>query len=711
VNPGDPSVDAGTRGPIGSFALKHDHTFLVADVLGDVRGGADGLFTNDTRVLSFFRLTIGGLLPSLLGSGVSTDNVFFRANVTNRPLPPLGDQATPEGVIHVERSRFLWQERLYERLTLTNYGEREVPAPLMLEFDADFADIFEVRGHARPKRGRCMPAQIARTCVVFRYVGLDEVERASVVAFSQPPDLLDARHAGFSVVLPRHAQGMLYIEIGPHEAAAPSRDRFRAAAARARRSMRGKRQRGAALHTSGRLFNLWVDKSRADLALLETGLRTGPYPFAGIPWFSTPFGRDAVVTALQTLWLDPALARGVLAFLARHQAKETSTFADAAPGKIMHETRKSEMAALREVPFGRYYGGVDTTPLFVMLAGAYADRTADMPFIETLWPALTAAMAWIEGPGDSNGDGFLDYARGEASGLANQGWKDSIDSIFHADGRLPRGPIALLEVQGYVYAARRAMADLARRRGDIAGQSHWEEAAEALRTAVEARFWMDDGAFYAIALDGEGELCRVRASNAGHLLYTGLPSSERASRVTEQLLSATFDNGWGIRTVSDRAARFNPMSYHNGSVWPHDTGICATGMARYGDRAGIRRILDETFAAAHHFGMRLPELFCGFPRSTGEPPVGYPVACLPQAWSSGAVFMMLQALLGLHIDAWEQRIQVDRPELPGEVERLTVSGLTLGASRVDLVFQRAGERVTVSPVSDVPASVKVDVRI
>jgi glycogen debranching enzyme len=702
-------LDPHDRGPIASFALKHDEMFLVANVLGDIEGAADGLFRDDTRVLSTFRLSIGGVPPSLLGSGVSQDNVFFRANLTNRPLPQLGDHAMPEGIIHVERARFLWRERLYERLALTNYGERAVPAALRLEFDADFADIFEVRGHRRQACGRRLPPEVAADRVLLRYAGRDEGIRASSIAFSHRPDRLDEHRAEFNVLLQRRTRLTLYLEVGGAHDVPPDEARFRNAAALARVCMRNKRRRGARLQTSSGLFNVWLDKSRADLALLETDLPTGPYPYAGIPWFSTPFGRDAIVTALQTLWLDPTRARGVLTFLAKHQAREVSAFSDSAPGKIMHEMRKGEMCVLGEVPFARYYGGVDTTPLFVMLAGAYAQRTADLAFIETLWPALEAAMAWIEGPGDSNHDGFLDYQRGEATGLANQGWKDSVDSIFHADGRLPRGPIALLEVQGYVYAACLAMADLAGHRGDSLMQKHWRGRAERLRDAVEERFWMPEENFYALAIDGEGALCQVRASNAGHLLYTGLPSEQRAAKVTEQLLSASFDNGWGLRTLFDRAPRFNPMSYHNGSVWPHDTGLCAAGMGRYGNRSGITHLLNEVFGAAHHFGMRLPELFCGFARAAGEPPVGYPVACLPQAWSSGAVFMILQACLGLQIHGWRREIHIDRPALPGEIERLTVRNLVVGGERVDLLFQHEGDRVAVSPVDRLPETIRLRV--
>jgi len=704
------AASAEPRGPIGLFALKHDDTFLVADALGDVVGEGDGLFRDDTRVLSRWQLSIGGRPPSLLGAAISGDNVFFRANVTNRPLPPLGDSATPQGVIHLERARFIWQETLFERLRFTNYGEHQVFAPLAFGFAADFADIFEVRGIARASRGRMLNPATGERFVTLRYEGLDGMLRECAISFSEAPQSLGEASAQWSLMLPEHTRHELYIEIGPHRSS-PDRARFRAAAARARTNMRLRGRRGARSSSSRRVFDVWMDKSRADLALLTTPLPSGPYPYAGIPWFSTPFGRDGIITALQTLWLEPALARGVLSFLAENQARETSAFDDAAPGKIMHETRKGEMAATGEVPFRKYYGGVDATPLFVMLAGAYAERTGDMAFIDFLWPSLIAAMQWIDGEGDSNGDGFVDYARARPTGLANQGWKDSVDSVFHADGRFPGGPIALVEVQGYAYAARLAMADLAALRGDADAARSWHDRADATRDRVEREFWMPEHGFYGIALDGEGRLCRVCASNAGHLLYTGLPSAARAQSVTENLLSSAFDSGWGLRTLASGQARFNPMSYHNGSVWPHDTAICAAGMARYGHRSAAAHVLNECFAAAMHFGLRMPELFCGFRRTTGEPPVGYPVACLPQAWSSGAVFMLLQACLGLRIDGLRREIHVDRPELPPGIDRLAIERLCIGDEHVGLVFERRGDRVEVSSSAKFPDALRVVVRV
>jgi glycogen debranching enzyme len=682
------------REPLRLYALKHGDTFMVAEPTGDMLGDADGLFDNDTRILSHFLLSLAGSGPALLGSAVSQDNVFFTVHLTNSPLPPLGGLPTPKGVIHIERKRLLWERRLYDRITLENYGQGDATVPLALSFAADFRDMFEVRGRHRPARGRVLPPEVAQNHVLLRYEGLDGVLRSSAISFSEPPCDLSAGHAKFMLDLPANGRTELFIEIGPELVAdPPDLTRFRYAAARARWSIRSERRRGARLATPTRLFNDWIDKSAADLALLTTELPTGPYPYAGIPWFSTPFGRDAIITALQTVWLDPALARGVLTFLAHNQARERSSFRDSAPGKIMHEMRRGEMTALHELPFGRYYGGVDTTPLFVLLAGAYADRTGDLAFINELWPALTAAMAWIEGEGDSDGDGLLDYARGQRSGLINQGWKDSWDSIFHADGRFPEGPIALVEVQGYVYGACRAMADLATRRGEVDAAEHWLGQAESVRESVERRFWMEDAGMYGIAIDGHGELCRVRASNAGHVLFVGLAAPERAARVTEALASPAFDSGWGIRTLASGEPRFNPMSYHDGSVWPHDTALCAAGMARYGERERVLALLNELFEAAAHFGMRLPELFCGFTRSAGEAPIAYPVACLPQAWAAGAVFLMLQACLGLSIDGWRGEVNIDHPVLPSGVERLCIKRLLVGRNRIDLTFQRVGNRV------------------
>jgi glycogen debranching enzyme len=679
------------------MALKDGDTFLVADHWGDVKAGADGLFDNDTRLLSRFTLTVGRARPSRLSSGVTKDNVFFACHSTNRPLPPMGGRSAPAGVLHLERRRFLWDRRLFERVRMVNHGIEDILLPLTFEFDADFADIFQVRGTARPKHGETHAPILDGRRVTFSYTGLDGELRTSCLAFSEPPARLNANRADFMFSLPKGRSLDLFIECGLGASDQPDEARWRWHSIQARLAMRRRLRRGAIVE-AGRnpVLNDWLRQSRADIALLTTDLATGPYPYAGVPWFSTPFGRDGIITAWQMLWIDPGLAKGVLSYLASRQATEVNAFMDSAPGKIMHETRGGEMSVLGEVPFGLYYGGVDTTCLFIALAGAYAKRTNDYQTIRALWPNLVAAAGWMTDYGDSNGDGLIDYARAADTGLTNQGWKDSEDSIFYADGRYPKGPIALLEVQGYAFAAWKALAEMGAVLGDERAPQ-WAARADTVRALVEERYWMEDEGFYAIALDGDGEQCRAIGSNAGHLLFTGLPSPERARLVTRRMLTAEFRSGWGLRTLAKGQARFNPMSYHNGSVWPHDTALAAAGMARYGERRPVAMLLGEIYGSATHFQMRLPELFCGFVRETGEPPIAYPVACLPQAWAAGSVFLMLQSVLGLSIDAADGVVEVANPALPTGLDRLSITRLQVGDGIIDLHFQRLDHHVVVMP--------------
>lgn len=675
------------------FSLKHDDSFLVANSYGDIQGFADGFFSSDTRLLSHFTMRIGGRRPVLLGAALSQDGVYLESSLTNATILLAQGGELAQGSVYVNRTRFLWRDRMFERLAFTNYGPSPVRLPLSFTVDADFRDIFEVRGKTRPQRGVVAPPDCGPRHLRFCYEGRDGLERTMELSLSVPirPGPLRGE-IGIELRLPRGARRSIHLEVGP-EAAEPGRDRHRQHQADAHRAMRQHRRRGAAVTTSGPIFNACLGRMRSDVALLTTDRATGPYPYAGIPWFSAPFGRDGIVTALEMLWLDPELAAGVLRFLAWQQADRHDAFADAEPGKILHELRGGEMARLGEVPFGRYYGGVDTTPLFVHLAAEYARRTADVALIEELWPALGRATAWIESQLDRDPLGFLAYARAAETGLRNQGWKDSFDSVFHADGRLAPEPIRLVEVQGYAFAALRGMAELARMQGETERAAELLRRAEHLREKVETAFWMEEERFYALAIDGEGRRCDVRATNAGHLLYAGLPSAERGRAVAEALMQPDFMSGWGIRTVAKGQARYNPMSYHNGSVWPHDTAICAAGIAAYTGPKPATLALNRLLDAAMHFDKSVPELFCGFARVPGEGPVVYPVACLPQAWAAGAVFLLLRACLGLSIDARGREITVTNPSLPAGIDGLGLRNLALCGHRVDLDFARQAGRV------------------
>jgi glycogen debranching enzyme len=424
------------------------------------------------------------------------------------------------------------------------------------------------------------------------------------------------------------------------------------------------------------------------------------YPYAGVPWFSTVFGRDGIIVAMETLWLAPSIARGVLQFLAETQATEVDESREAEPGKILHELRHGEMANLGEIPFARYYGSVDATPLFVMLAGNYYERTGDKQFIKQLWPNILAAVRWMDDYGDVDGDGFVEYAPHGNKGLIQQGWKDSNDSVFHADGSLAVPPIALCEVQGYAYAAKLAAAHLSSELGDEKTRKELESQASILREKFEEAFWCEDLGIYALALDGKKHkghgVCRVRASNAGHCLFTGIASPEHARRTAESLLEEDFFSGWGIRTLATKEARYNPLSYHNGSVWPHDNALIASGFGRYGFRNLAGRImlalLDVSSVMDLH---RLPELFCGLERRTGEGPTLYPVACSPQAWAAAAPFLLIQACLGLRIEGAGNRVIFERPCLPEGIPQLSIRGLRAGPASVDLFFERQADNVRV----------------
>jgi glycogen debranching enzyme len=472
---------------------------------------------------------------------------------------------------------------------------------------------------------------------------------------------------------------------------------FQTAVESAAGALRATRAESCEIVTSNQQFNEWLERSAADLAMMITATPDGVYPDAGVPWFSTPFGRDGLITALECLWTTPSLAHGVLSFLAATQATVAEPERDAQPGKILHEMRSGEMAALGEIPFGRYYGSHDATPLFVVLAAEYYERTGDLAFIRRLWPSITAALQWMAKDGDPDGDGFIEYARESPTGLVHQGWKDSHDAVHHADGRLAEAPIALCEIQGYAFAAWRGAARLAARLGQPDRAAEWSARAGDVRRRFEDAFWSDELGTYVLALDGAKRQCAVRTSNAGQVLWSGVATADRATAVARQLMSADSFSGWGIRTLATSAARFNPMSYHNGSIWPHDNALIAAGLRRYGLRHEVLQVLSGLFDASVSMDLhRLPELFCGLARRSGERPTLYPVACNPQAWAAAAVFSLLQSALGIEVDGPHATLRLTRALLPAFLDEVHVRRLRVGSARLDLRFRRHEHDVGIS---------------
>ncbi len=660
--------------------LNHFDTFGIFDRWGDIHPHAKklhGIYHQGTRFINKMELRINGQKPLLLSSAIKENNQVLSVDLTN---PAFEDCGMAENTVHISRSQFIRNGVFCEELRFNNYGLVPCSFNVTLSFGSDFKDIFEIRGVQRKVEHPRHELIDENDKIIFDYKGLDEIHRRSEITFSADGYEIKRNLCIFHLdLLPQKThliQYSIFFNACDSELATVQYTEVK-------KAMEEERQTShrlfADIETSNEQFNHWLERSRADLLSLLSQTRYGKYPYAGVPWYNTAFGRDGIITAMETLWLAPEISKDVLRFLAQMQAKELDPAKDAEPGKILHETRSGEMANTGEIPFGKYYGTIDATPLFIMLAGMYYERTGDKETIQHIWPNIKMALHWIDNYGDLDGDGFVEYKHKAENGLTNQGWKDSFDSVMYEDGSLCEAPIALCEVQGYVYAAKKYASVLAAVFDGEDGSQKLRKEAEALKKKFNEQFWDGELGCYVLALDGNKKPCRVVTSNAGQCLFTGIVEEDKVRMLVDTLMHSDMFSGWGIRTLSAVEKRYNPMSYHNGSVWPHDTALIAYGFSLYGFQKEALEILNALFSASLFIDLqRLPELYCGFHRKSNEGPTAYPVACSPQAWSVATIFILVQACLQIKINAITKTIVFDKSELPSYLEKIAVSNLKVG---------------------------------
>jgi glycogen debranching enzyme len=702
-----------------TLVLNHGDSFGVFDRWGDivnVGGRLQGVFHCGSRYISHLEVRIFDVRPLLLSSTVSEDNDVLSVDLTN-PRIRQASLELDESMIHLHRQKFISHGVVFERLRFHNYLVEPIEVPVALSVAADFHDIFQERGFTRrAQMGHIDYVTVDDRTLEIRYEGMDGILRICRLRCSEAFEHLPPNELRLTLTLTLAPQQHvdLYVDIqliadGHGDAAPEGEPPLRML----QREIAEQKDRIAGITTSNDQFNRWMLRSRTDLVALLARKDNGYYPYAGVPWYNSVFGRDGLITGMQTLLIAPWIARDVLLHLARLQASEAEaadSALDAEPGKILHELREGELVNLGELPFKKYYGSADSTPLFIWLAGLYANRTGDQETIDRLWPHLERAMRWIDHHSGYSSSGFGTYLCHSEKGLRNQGWKDSHDAVFDEHGELVTGPIALCEVQGYIYQAKVQMARLATDRGEYDRRDTLLREAADLRTRFNQLFWDTELDFFVMALDGDARPCRVISSNPGHCLAAGIVDADKAQRMAARFMQEDLNSGWGIRTLSSRERRYNPMSYHNGAVWAHDTSLVATGLARYGCKDAAVSILQSLFDATLFLNLqRIPELFCGLPRRPGEGPTEYPVACAPQAWAVCAGFMMVESALGIRIIAQRREIQLENPCL-GFLSELCLRDLWLSPhERVSLRFVNYQSGVAVE-VIDKPARWNVIVR-
>ncbi|MGQ9572449.1 MAG: amylo-alpha-1,6-glucosidase [Dehalococcoidia bacterium] len=678
-----------------ALVIREGDIFLFTDISGNVppaNPSGFGLYHLDTRYLSVYDFSFAAARPVVL---LSTAELGFSEEqvLTNPAMTSLEGRILPRGSIEVRRQRVV-DHVLEETLCVTNYNIFPIEIDVVYTLDADFADIFEVRGHERKQRGQLLPPRIEDSAMVFAYQGLDGRKRQTVVAFSPRPFSTSESRVAFRLSLGHRESATIRLLVATDgRATAPlGTERIVTIASHYRQWL----ESGTQVVTNNEFFNAVLERSLADLRMLWNQNEDGTYLAAGTPWYDAFFGRDSAIVAMQTLAYKPDIARHCLKMLARWQGKNSDPWRDEEPGKILHEWRQDEMTATGILPFSPYYGSVDSTPLFLMLAGEYYAWTADLELLRELEPNIRAALDWINGPADMDGDGYVEYEARSVAGLVNQGWKDSSDAIVNADGTLAKPPIALVEVQGYVYAAKKKLAPVFAALGDQQLAQQLTREAVRLEQRFNRDFWSKESKFLALALDGDNQQVTTITSNPGQALWTGIVRQPLAAAVVDVLMRNDMFSGWGIRTLSATSSRFNPLGYHLGTVWPHDNSIIAMGFKKYGFEDELNEVATALFDAARAFPYyRLPELFAGCARSTHYTPVPYPVACRPQAWAAGSFPLFLQAILGLAPNAPKGELLVVRPHLPYWLDSVEVRNLQVGPGSADLLFSRRGTRTRV----------------
>ncbi|MGC2109131.1 MAG: glycogen debranching N-terminal domain-containing protein [Candidatus Korobacteraceae bacterium] len=683
---------------VENLTLIDGKTFSATNVSGDVYppGSPDvGFFHDDTRFLSHLELRIGGHRTVVLSSATektfSSQIELTTGNITLRDSFDL-----PENTVHIRREQLLASEIFFDRLTFENFNLTPVDFVVEVLFDADFVDVFQVRGVARQEHGQYYQPVVNDKSIAFYYRGLDGVMRGTFVRLSPVPEQIEERVVRWDLHLEPLKRIQLEFSVTPFVEGQKSRAQVYDLDHHLRqRRANFARWEGSStrFQTDNDVFDSLLKTGIGDFHALQIPDGDQHIIAAGIPWFATIFGRDSIIAAYQSLSLNSQLAVDTLRVLARYQGKKYDDWRDEEPGKILHEYRDGEMTRSGEMPFGPYYGSIDATPLFLILLSETFNWTADGQLIEELLPNAYAALEWIDQYGDLDGDGFVEYQRRSPKGLINQSWKDSWDANMHRDGSVAKTPLAPCEVQGYVYDAKYRMSSLLRTFGDIKTADKLKRDAADMARRFDRAFWIPSRGFYAMALDADKKPLEVISSNPGHLLFTRIISKDRARVVANRLMRDDMFSGWGWRTMSQEERVFNPLSYHRGSVWPHDNSIIAHGMAVNEMRDGALSILTSLYQTAQSFrDYRLPELFCGVQRREYDEPVHYPVSCSPQAWASGAMFLILASVLGIRPNAPRKELNIVNPQLPDWLDHLHIRNLRIGGSRVGLDFTRRGDR-------------------